>query len=65
MVAMSGQLKGLPINACAFEFNFMGGSMGRAVGQKFVAAEQSLKVAHPWCASQPPVVLVCKKPYLV
>ena len=48
MVAMSGELKGLSINACAFEFNFMGGSMGRAVGQKFVAAaEKSLESGAP------------------
>ena len=49
MIAMSGTLKGMPINACAFEFNFMGGSMGRAVGQKFVAAaERSLETGQPF-----------------
>ncbi|MGB0965305.1 MAG: acetyl-CoA carboxylase, carboxyltransferase subunit beta [Litorivicinus sp.] len=48
MIAMSGQLKGMDINACAFEFSFMGGSMGRAVGQKFVAAaERSLETGTP------------------
>ncbi len=48
MVAMAGSLKGMPVNACAFEFSFMGGSMGRAVGQKFVAcAERSLANREP------------------
>lgn len=38
LVVMSGQLKGLPVVACAFEFDFMGGSMGSVVGEKFVRA---------------------------
>lgn len=36
MVVMSGTLKGLPVVACAFEFSFMGGSMGSVVGERFV-----------------------------
>lgn len=48
MVAMSGHLNGMAVNACAFEFGFMGGSMGRAVGQKFVAAaERSIAERQP------------------
>ena len=31
-------LKGMPIVAAAFDFNFMGGSMGSVVGEKFVRA---------------------------
>lgn len=38
LVVFSGTIKQLPIVVCAFEFNFMGGSMGRVVGEKFVAA---------------------------
>jgi acetyl-CoA carboxylase carboxyl transferase subunit beta len=38
MVAMTGTLHGLPIAACAFEFRFMGGSMGSVVGERFVRA---------------------------
>ena len=38
LVAMSGQLKGSPVVACAFEFDFMGGSMGSVVGEKFIQA---------------------------
>ena len=36
LVVMRGALKGMPIVACAFEFNFMGGSMGSVVGERFV-----------------------------
>ena len=38
LVAMEGALKGMPISACAFEFNFLGGSMGAIVGERFVQA---------------------------
>ncbi|MFT0211092.1 acetyl-CoA carboxylase, carboxyltransferase subunit beta [Pseudomonas sp. F1_0610] len=38
LVAMSGSLNAMPIVACAFEFSFMGGSMGAVVGEKFVQA---------------------------
>ena len=37
-VAMSGKLMGMPVVACAFEFGFMGGSMGSVVGERFVRA---------------------------
>jgi len=37
-VVMKGKLYGLPIVAGAFEFGFMGGSMGTVVGEKFVRA---------------------------
>ncbi|MCL4780882.1 MAG: acetyl-CoA carboxylase, carboxyltransferase subunit beta [Gammaproteobacteria bacterium] len=38
LLAMSGELKGQPVVVCAFEFRFMGGSMGSVVGEKFVRA---------------------------
>lgn len=38
LVAMRGQLHGKPIVVCAFEFGFIGGSMGAVVGEKFVQA---------------------------
>lgn len=38
LIAMSGQLKGMPVVVCAFEFDFMGGSMGSVVGEKFIRA---------------------------
>ena len=36
LVVMRGQLKGRPLVAAAFEFSFMGGSMGSVVGERFV-----------------------------
>ncbi|NLO81238.1 MAG: acetyl-CoA carboxylase carboxyltransferase subunit beta [Xanthomonadaceae bacterium] len=38
LVVMRGTLKGMPVVAAAFEFNFMGGSMGSVVGERFVRA---------------------------
>ena len=38
LIAMEGTLKGLPVVAVAFDFNFMGGSMGAVVGERFVRA---------------------------
>ncbi len=38
LIAMSGNLEGMPIVAAAFEFSFMGGSMGAVVGERFVQA---------------------------
>lgn len=38
LVVMKGTLKQQPIVASAFEFGFMGGSMGATVGEKFVRA---------------------------
>ncbi len=38
MIAMSGLLKDIPVVACAFEFNFMGASMGSVVGERFKRA---------------------------
>lgn len=40
LVAMRGELNGLPVVAVAFEFAFHGGSMGYAVGEKFTRAAQ-------------------------
>ena len=38
LVVMKGRLKGMHVIACAFEFKFMGGSMGAVVGERFVRA---------------------------
>ena len=38
LIAMRGELEGLPVVAVAFEFSFMGGSMGSVVGERFVRA---------------------------
>ena len=48
LVVMQGQLKNIPLVACAFEFDFMGGSMGTVVGDRFVqAAEKAIKDKQP------------------
>jgi len=38
LVTASGSLYGRPVVACAFEFGFMGGSMGSVVGERFKRA---------------------------
>jgi acetyl-CoA carboxylase carboxyl transferase subunit beta len=38
LVVMMGQVKSVPLVTAAFEFSFMGGSMGSVVGEKFVRA---------------------------
>jgi acetyl-CoA carboxylase carboxyl transferase subunit beta len=40
MVVMAGTLHAEPIVACAFEFSFLGGSMGSVVGERFYRAAQ-------------------------
>ncbi len=51
LIAMRGTLQSMPLVAVAFEFNFHGGSMGYAVGEKFTRAAQ--------IALQERVPLVC------
>ncbi len=44
LVGMMGQVQGVPLVATAFEFKFMGGSMGSVVGERFVrSANTALK----------------------
>jgi acetyl-CoA carboxylase carboxyl transferase subunit beta len=38
LIVMQGQVKGVALVACAFEFSFMAGSMGAVVGERFVRA---------------------------
>ena len=38
LIVMQGKVKGVAMVAAAFEFKFMGGSMGSVVGEKFVRA---------------------------
>lgn len=48
LIAMSGELNGMPVVVCAFNFAFMGGSMGSVVGEKFArAAQESLRLKAP------------------
>ncbi|CRI67741.1 Acetyl-coenzyme A carboxylase carboxyl transferase subunit beta [Thiocapsa sp. KS1] len=49
MIVMRGRLKGQPIVASAFEFGFMGGSMGSVVGERFVrGVEAALEQQSPY-----------------
>ncbi len=48
LIAMEGTLAGRPLVACAFDFAFMGGSMGSVVGERFaLAAERALEIGAP------------------
>ena len=40
LVVMAGTLKGIPVVSAAFEYRFIGGSMGSVVGEKFRRAAQ-------------------------
>jgi acetyl-CoA carboxylase carboxyl transferase subunit beta len=49
LIVMKGELDGQPIVAAAFDFNFMGGSMGSVVGEKFVrGVNKSLELGVPF-----------------
>jgi acetyl-CoA carboxylase carboxyl transferase subunit beta len=48
LIALRGNLKGRPLVACAFEFSYMGGSMGSVVGERFTrGAEHCLEERLP------------------
>lgn len=48
LVVMRGAIKSVPVVAAAFEFSFMGGSMGSVVGERFVrGADQCLEERIP------------------
>ncbi|MDP8080293.1 acetyl-CoA carboxylase, carboxyltransferase subunit beta [Phocoenobacter skyensis] len=49
LIAMSGNIYSMPVVVAAFDFEFMGGSMGTTVGKKFVlAAEKALEEKIPF-----------------
>ncbi|MGH8271619.1 MAG: acetyl-CoA carboxylase carboxyltransferase subunit beta, partial [Gammaproteobacteria bacterium] len=41
LVVLRGEVKGIALVAAAFEFSFMGGSMGSVVGERFVLAVEA------------------------
>jgi acetyl-CoA carboxylase carboxyl transferase subunit beta len=48
LIVMAGELKGIGVVACGFEFRFLGGSMGSVVGERFVrGAEHCLEHRLP------------------
>jgi acetyl-CoA carboxylase carboxyl transferase subunit beta len=49
MVVMSGAIQGMPVVVACFEFEFMGGSMGSVVGERFVrGAERAMELGVPF-----------------
>ena len=49
LVVLQGLLKGRPLVAAAFDFAFMGGSMGSVVGERFaLGAERALEIGSPF-----------------
>ncbi|WP_029891226.1 acetyl-CoA carboxylase, carboxyltransferase subunit beta [Polycyclovorans algicola] len=49
LIVMRGRLHGLPLVASAFDFAFMGGSMGSVVGEKFVrGVEAAIQQGSPY-----------------
>ncbi|PZO65667.1 MAG: acetyl-CoA carboxylase carboxyl transferase subunit beta [Pseudoxanthomonas suwonensis] len=48
LIAMHGELFARPIVACAFDFAYMGGSMGSVVGERFVrGVDKALQLKSP------------------
>lgn len=48
LIAAHGALFAMPVTACAFEFRFMGGSMGSVVGERFsIAARHAIEAKTP------------------
>lgn len=49
MVVMSGTIQGMPVVVACFEFEFMGGSMGSVVGERFVrGVERAMELGVPF-----------------
>lgn len=46
LVVMQGKVQGIPVVVAAFDFNFIGGSMGAAVGERFVEGVTAALTAH-------------------
>ena len=48
LLVFTGNLKGIPVVVCAFEYSFFGGSMGSVVGEKFYrAVNLSIETKRP------------------
>jgi acetyl-CoA carboxylase carboxyl transferase subunit beta len=43
LISVSGKLLGMPVVVSAFEFSFMGGSMGAIVGERFFTSERMIE----------------------
>ena len=63
LIVLAGTLHALPVVACAFEFQFLGGSMGSVVGERF---KRGGRLLHPGsagrsCASPPAAARACRR----
>lgn len=62
LVVMGGSVKGIELVVACFEFDFMGGSMGSVVGERFVrGVETAIEQKVPLCALPPPAARACRK----
>lgn len=62
LVVMSGSMHSIPVVAACFDFSFMAGSMGSAVGERFVrGSEKHWSSARRLSASRRRAVRVCRK----
>lgn len=49
LIVFHGKIQAIPVVACAFEYGFIGGSMGAAVGERFVlGVEYAIKHSLPF-----------------
>ena len=62
LIVINGKIESLNITAAAFEFSFMGGSMGSVVGEKFVEPLiMRLKIKRHFFVFPPAVGQECKR----
>jgi acetyl-CoA carboxylase carboxyl transferase subunit beta len=59
---VGGAVMSVPLVAACFEFDFMGGSMGSVVGERFVRGVKPPSSRRcPSSASPPPAARACRK----
>jgi acetyl-CoA carboxylase carboxyl transferase subunit beta len=62
LVVMGGAVMSVPLVAACFEFDFMGGSMGSVVGERFVrGVEAAIEQKVPFVSFTPPAARACRK----
>ncbi len=63
LVVMRGRVKALEVVAAAFEFDFLGGSMGSVVGERFVrGVDEAIRQGAPLSASRRAAARACRSP---
>ena len=61
MVVVGGAIHTLPVVVACFEFEFMGGSMGSVVGERFAARRPPSSRRCRSSVSPPPVARACRR----